>query len=188
MTITRGGEPITQHRVHEYLERLGIEAPPRPTLDGLRKLHRAHVHQIPFENLSIHLGEEIVLGPDELLAKIVDRHRGGFCYELNGAFASLLRALGYNVTLLAARVFNGEQLGPPFDHMTLRVDLDEPWLADAGFGGQLPIPTPPEQSRSTRWTTPGHSESSPPARLGWTWPRRRAAVSLRPRAPRAAGL
>lgn len=63
------------------------------------------------------------------------RRRGGFCYELNGAFAGLLRALGFKVSLLSAQVFGpGGRLGPPFDHLVLRVDLDEPWLADVGFG------------------------------------------------------
>jgi len=54
---------------------------------------------------------------------------------LNGAFAALLRALGFRVTLLSARVAlsdGGES--PEFDHLTLRVDLDETWLADVGFG------------------------------------------------------
>ena len=59
---------------------------------------------MPFENLSIHLGEPIVLEPAALVDKLVDRRRGGFCYELNGAFAALLSALGYSVTLLAASV------------------------------------------------------------------------------------
>jgi N-hydroxyarylamine O-acetyltransferase len=64
----------------------------------------------------------------------VRRHRGGFCYELNGAFAALLRSLGFEVTMLSARVYSPAGLGPPYDHMTLRVDLDEPWLTDVGFG------------------------------------------------------
>lgn len=96
-----------------------------------------HLATVPFENLSIHLGEPIVLDEDVLLAKLVDRGRGGFCYELNGAFAALLRHLGYEVTLLAARVYGGSGgsgLGPPYGHLTVRVDLDEPWLADVGFG------------------------------------------------------
>lgn len=90
---------------------------------------------MPFENLSIHLGEPIALDAEALLDKIVRRRRGGFCYELNGAFAALLTALGYRVTLLAARVYGADGgLGPPFDHLALRVDLDEPWLVDVGFG------------------------------------------------------
>ena len=125
---------MTADRIGAYLERLGFTAPPQPTIEGLRRLHTAHLARVPFENLDIHLGEKILLEPEALVAKIVERRRGGFCYELNGAFSTLLQALGFDVTLLAARVHNAGVLGPPFDHMCLRVDLDEPWLADVGFG------------------------------------------------------
>lgn len=121
-------------RAKAYLERIGADRPERPDIDALRKLQRAHLYAVPFENLSIHLGERIDLTEEALLDKLVDRRRGGFCYELNGAFAALLAALGYQVTLLAARVYGGGHLGPPFDHLVLRVDLDEPWLVDVGFG------------------------------------------------------
>jgi N-hydroxyarylamine O-acetyltransferase len=75
----------------------------------------------------------IELDEDRLVAKVTGG-RGGFCYELNGAFAALLRALGAPVTLLSAAVHMPAGLGPPFDHLALRVDLAEPWLADVGFG------------------------------------------------------
>ncbi|MFG3229794.1 arylamine N-acetyltransferase [Kitasatospora sp. NPDC048194] len=117
-----------------YLERIGVAEPGPPSVGGLARLQAAHLRTVPFENLSIHLGEPVVLEPAALVAKLVDRRRGGFCYELNGAFASLLRSLGYRVSLLAARVFDGERPGPPFDHLALRVDLAEPWLVDVGFG------------------------------------------------------
>ncbi|MFE0461630.1 arylamine N-acetyltransferase [Kitasatospora sp. NPDC058965] len=121
-------------RVDAYLDRIGADRPARPDLAGLRALQGAHLAAVPFESLSVHLGEPIVLEPDALVAKLVDRRRGGFCYELNGAFAALLTALGYRVELLAARVYQGEAAGPPFDHLALRMELDEPWLADVGFG------------------------------------------------------
>lgn len=101
----------------------------------LRAIHRAHLFTVPFENLDIFLGRTIVTDEARILNKIVGLRRGGFCYELNGAFAALLRALGFKVTLLSARAArsNGGE-GPEFDHLALRVDLDEPWLADVGFG------------------------------------------------------
>ncbi len=89
---------------------------------------------MPFENLSIYLDEPIVLTEEALLEKIVDRRRGGFCYELNGLFGMALAALGFETTYLGARVVQPEGLGPPFDHLALRVDCPEPWLADVGFG------------------------------------------------------
>ncbi|MER5642420.1 arylamine N-acetyltransferase [Kitasatospora sp. NPDC002227] len=121
-------------RAAQYLARIGAERPARPDLAGLRRLHEAHLLAVPFECLSIELGEPVSLAEEQLLAKIVDRRRGGFCYEVNGAFAALLTALGYQVELLSARVFFDEKLGPPFDHLALRVRLDEPWLVDVGFG------------------------------------------------------
>lgn len=125
---------MDRSQVESYLARIGAPRPDRPDLEALGRLQRAHLMTVPFENLSIHLGEPVLLDEPSLLAKLVDRRRGGFCYELNGAFASLLTALGYRVELLSARVFAGPTPGPPFDHLALRVDLDEPWLVDVGFG------------------------------------------------------
>ncbi|HEY1176745.1 MAG TPA: arylamine N-acetyltransferase [Phytomonospora sp.] len=113
-----------------YLARIGATRE-APSPDALRALQRAHLHTVPFENLSIHLPEPVDLAEPALVGKIVDRRRGGFCYELNGLFAALLRHLGYRVTHLQART---SPQGFPFDHLTLRVDLDEPWLVDVGFG------------------------------------------------------
>lgn len=121
--------------LRRYLDRLSLNWAGRPDLDGLRQLHRQHLEHIPFENLSIHLGEPVVLDEVELVAKIAIRRRGGFCYELNGAFAWLLRSLGYRVDLLEAGVFAADGTpGPHFDHLVLRVHLDNPWLVDVGFG------------------------------------------------------
>jgi N-hydroxyarylamine O-acetyltransferase len=64
----------------------------------------AHLRAVPFENLSIHSREPIVLEDKALFDKIVRRRRGGFCYELNGLFAALLRALGFDVAMLSAQV------------------------------------------------------------------------------------
>ena len=119
--------------IDAYLDRIGAKRP--PTVDGpaLAELHERHLATVPFENLDIQLGVPIELDEDRLVAKVIGG-RGGFCYELNGAFAALLRALGAEVTLLSAGVYGPSGLGPPFDHMVLRVDLDQPWLADVGFG------------------------------------------------------
>ncbi|OJF15209.1 arylamine N-acetyltransferase family protein [Couchioplanes caeruleus] len=128
---------IDRNAVAAYLDRIGGEPPAVVDAAALRRLHRAHLTAVPFENLSIHLGEAVSLDPDALVDKLVRRHRGGFCYELNGAFALLLEALGCRVTRVAARVFDGDQLTPPFDHLALvarPVDGSGPWLVDVGFG------------------------------------------------------
>jgi N-hydroxyarylamine O-acetyltransferase len=128
---------MDERTAEAYLRRIGL-SPPSPADEAtLRVLHRAHQLSIPFENLSIHLGEPISLGEDDLVAKIVRNRRGGFCYELNGAFALLLETLGAQVTRLAARVHGERGLGPPYDHLALAVRLPDgsgPWLVDVGFG------------------------------------------------------
>jgi N-hydroxyarylamine O-acetyltransferase len=121
--------------VDAYLQRIKYVGEIRPIETTLRSLHRAHMFAVPFENLDIHLGRKIICDEASILHKIVDERRGGFCYELNAAFAALLRELGFRVTLLSARVAREDgSYGPEFDHLTLRVDLEEPWLADVGFG------------------------------------------------------
>ncbi|MFD8219829.1 arylamine N-acetyltransferase [Streptomyces sp. NPDC059697] len=126
-----------------YLRRIGAHHPAWPTSGVLRDLHLRHLKAVPFENLSIHLGEEIVLEEKRLLDKVVGRRRGGFCYELNGAFGALLGALGFDVTLLAGRVYGEEgRLGIPYDHLALRVRTVDggDWLADVGFGAHSHYP------------------------------------------------
>jgi len=126
-----------------YLNRVGVPASAVGDAAGLRALHRAHQQTVPFENLSIHLAEPISLDERDLIDKIVHRRRGGFCYELNGAFALLLEALGAQVSRVAARVYGEAGLSPPFDHLALIVrppDSSGPWLADVGFGSHSDYP------------------------------------------------
>jgi N-hydroxyarylamine O-acetyltransferase len=121
--------------IEAYLSRLAYTGPTTPDAHTLAALHLAHLRTVPFENLDIHRQWPIRLDRDSLYDKIVRQRRGGFCYELNGLFAWLLGELGFSVTLLSAQVYNSEgQPGPEFDHLALLVELDEPWLADVGFG------------------------------------------------------
>lgn len=119
--------------VDAYLKRIGADRPSRVDVAALRELQERHLATVPFENLDVILGVPIELDEDRLLAKVIGG-RGGYCYELNTAFGALLRALGAEVTLLGAAVYGPDGLGPPFDHLALRVDLDSPWLVDVGFG------------------------------------------------------
>ena len=114
--------------VPAYLNRINYHGGLMPNAETLCGLHTAHLLAVPFENLDIHLGRPIVLEEDALFDKIVTRRRGGFCYELNGLFAGLLRELGFDVTRLAAGVINSTgDFSPIFDHLTLMVTLDERW-------------------------------------------------------------
>lgn len=105
----------------------------------------AHMFHVPFENLDIGRKRRIGLTEERLWDKIVVQQRGGFCYELNGLFASLLRKIGFQVTYLNARVFNHQDglPGIDFDHLALLVQMPcRPggWLADVGFGDSFNEP------------------------------------------------
>jgi N-hydroxyarylamine O-acetyltransferase len=136
--------------IQAYLDRIDYRGDLTPSVTTLRELHRAHLLAVPFENLDIHLGQPIILDQEALFSKIVTRRRGGFCYELNGLFAALLRELGFEVTLLAAGVARADgSFGPEFDHLTLVVQTVQPaipdpqpsaWLADVGFGDSFRDP------------------------------------------------
>jgi N-hydroxyarylamine O-acetyltransferase len=126
-----------------YLRRIDAVRPAAPTTQALHDVHLAHLLAVPFENLSIHLGEDIELTEEALAAKVVGARRGGFCYELNGAFAALLTALGFEVTLLQARVYDPSgRPGIPYDHLALRVLTCDggDWIADVGFGTHSTFP------------------------------------------------
>lgn len=121
--------------LEKYLDRISYTGRRDVSAATLRALHRAHMLAVPFENLDNHLGRRIVLEEEKVVHKIVDRRRGGICYELNGAFCGLLRAMGFSVSMLSAGVARDEGgFDPPYDHMALLVRLEERWLADVGFG------------------------------------------------------
>ncbi len=127
--------------IKAYLERINYHGSLAPAAETLRGLQVAHLLTVPFENLSIHAKQPIVLETDALFDKIVGRRRGGFCYEANGLFAALLRALGFDVVMLSAGVARTEGgFGPDFDHMALMVTLNERYLVDVGFGDSFREP------------------------------------------------
>ena len=127
--------------IDAYLDRINYHGSRAVNSETLRELQVAHLLAVPFENLSIHAHEPIVLDDEALFTKIVTKRRGGFCYEANGLFAALLRELGFDVVMLSAGVANAEGgFGPDFDHMALMVTLDERWLVDVGFGDSFREP------------------------------------------------
>ncbi|WP_205325358.1 arylamine N-acetyltransferase [Glycomyces sp. YM15] len=128
-----------------YLKRVGIRAPRRPTLHALRRIHRAHIDAIPYENLDIQLGRPIRLDADALYDKLVERGRGGYCYEHNGVLAHALEAMGFDVRRVlggVARETEGD--GNWWNHMPLVVRFagGDEYLADAGIGTGFRDPLP----------------------------------------------
>jgi N-hydroxyarylamine O-acetyltransferase len=128
--------------VDAYLGRIGYQGSREPGIRTLAALQRAHMLAVPFENLDIHLGGRLVLDRAVNYEKIVERGRGGWCFELNGLFGWLLQQLGFEVTLLGSRVDGSQGGGWDLAHLLLRVDLDQPYIVDVGFGeGSLdPLP------------------------------------------------
>ena len=123
-----------------YFERIGFSGParPAPTLDTLRALHLLHPQTIPFENLDVLIGRPVRLDLESVQRKLVESRRGGYCYEHNLLFRSVLQTLGFRVRSFAGRVLWGRdaQDMPARTHMLLLVDLDEgTFLTDVGFGG-----------------------------------------------------
>ncbi len=120
--------------VDRYLTRIGVsERPSELDVDSLGRLMLAHLQTVPFENLDVFNLVPVRTDVDWSVAKIVDRRRGGWCFELNGAFGALLGSLGYDVKLTGAAVLLA---GPnmTLDHLCLEVMLDRPYLVDVGFG------------------------------------------------------
>jgi N-hydroxyarylamine O-acetyltransferase len=116
-----------------YLARIGLNDIPPIDIGGLEILQRAHLTAVPFENLDVFARRGVGTGLDWSLPKIVERHRGGWCFELNGAFSSLLMDLGFEVRRLGATVLLGHASNH-VSHLTLEVMLDVPYLVDVGFG------------------------------------------------------
>lgn len=142
---------MTPAGVAAYLRRIGMDGhtgPPSVSL--LAALQLAHLCHVPFENLHVfhHRGPRTDL--EWSVPKIVEHGRGGWCFELNGAFAALLRGLGFTADHVACRVWEGNpgdptpgDWGPPFDHLATVVQLDgERWFVDVGFGDCCLVPLP----------------------------------------------
>jgi N-hydroxyarylamine O-acetyltransferase len=133
-----------------YLARLGIADPGEPSVRALRALHAAHVERVAYEAIEIQLGRPTTVDPYEAAERIVARHRGGYCYHLNGAFSLLLAELGYDVVWHRAGVENPADPGYPgperANHLALTVhglpDDDVPWYVDVGLGDGLHAPLP----------------------------------------------
>jgi len=123
-----------------YLKRIGFEGPAAHDYETLKKLQRCHLMAVPYENLDILAGIPLKLDTESLYEKIVVRRRGGYCFELNGAFGALLRGLGFDVTDCMARFFKNEKEIPMRRHRVLKVRCgDGLFLCDAGVGMISPV-------------------------------------------------
>ena len=123
-----------------YFARIAMDRPTAPTLEALKKLHVAHLAAFTFDNIDIQRHGAIAVDTESVARKFLERHAGGYCFEQNTLFGSVLRELGFTVTPILARVCEGPMEQRSRSHMALRVDIDgEPWLADVGFGATGPL-------------------------------------------------
>ncbi len=125
--------------IERYMARIGLRDVPNLDREGLAILQRAHLATVPFENLDVVAGVAVRTDLSWSIPKIVDRQRGGWCFELNGAFGALLDAIGFSVMYLGCAVLLD---GPNtmIDHVALEVTLDQPYLVDVGFGESFVSP------------------------------------------------
>jgi len=163
-----------------YFARIGYQGPRIPTLAVLGELHRLHPLAIPFENLDSFSGRTVALELPAIVSKLLERQRGGYCFEQNKLFAHVLMQLGFCVTPLIARVLWGcePDAVTARTHMLTSVDIDgTAWLADVGFGSMtltaplrleagMPQGTPLE---TFRLADASHGALDLEVQLGDTW-------------------
>lgn len=154
---TNNKPKVTAIDVDPYLNRLGLKRED-PTLTFLRKLHFAHVHCIPFENLDIHYNKKITLDYSKIFKKLIEDKRGGFCYELNGLFYHLLIHLGFDCYLTSGQMKKESgEFDPEYGHMLIILKQQEKaFLVDVGFGNSFSHPKeiavgPVQMDYTTYW-------------------------------------
>ncbi|WP_207263982.1 arylamine N-acetyltransferase [Pseudomonas sp. GW101-3H06] len=124
-----------------YLQRLGFDAPPAPTLETLRQLQLRHTGVFPFENLTTLSGKPVLIDLPSIERKVLHQGRGGYCYELNNLYLALLQALGFDARGISGRVVMGQPEGAwtARTHRLSLVTLDGVrYITDVGFGGMVP--------------------------------------------------
>ena len=146
--------PAETNKLHAYLRRINYGGPLSPTRQTLHNLHRAHLLAIPFENIEVQFKRVPSLDIERIYEKIVVAKHGGWCFEMNSLFAWALREIGFTVDIAGASVEREKHPSRArINHMVLIVRLDQPFLADVGFGnGSLtPLPLRPGSYNDTRF-------------------------------------
>ncbi|WP_314973391.1 arylamine N-acetyltransferase [Comamonas testosteroni] len=140
---SQGGMTLEPDQLDAYLAKIGVNQPVSLDHDSLSKLHRAHLMTFTWEALDAFMGWPSSIAPAAAFTKMVKGQRGGWCYEMNGLFGAALDALGFRVTRLCSGV-NREILGDAVigNHLSLRVDLDRPYLAEVGLSDAIVEPVP----------------------------------------------
>ncbi|RLQ83867.1 arylamine N-acetyltransferase [Planomicrobium sp. Y74] len=134
----------------KYLKRFDAYPIEENYLQDLAKLQSLHMQHIPFENLDVIRKVPIYLNLESIYDKVVNQHRGGYCYELNGLFCWLLQQIGFDAKMISATVMKPDgSYAKPDTHAAIIVELDAPYLVDAGFGDSTISPIPLGGERHT---------------------------------------
>ncbi len=131
----------TDFDLDRYLSRLGLDAPHSPDLRGLSAVQAAQLQAVPFENFDVLLRDAVDLNPAAIFSKLVERNRGGYCFECNLLLRDALRALGFEARVLLGRVVLDRVGGPvpARTHAIVEVQLaGTPYVVDCGFGARTP--------------------------------------------------
>jgi N-hydroxyarylamine O-acetyltransferase len=125
--------------VEKYLERINFKGDINNSIDTLFELNKCHLYSVPFENLDIKNNVKIILDIEKIYDKIVNQHRGGFCYELNGLFSELLKIAGFKIDIISCNVHfvESNEYGADYDHMGIIVKDKKTWFTDVGYGDNI---------------------------------------------------
>ena len=147
--------PLPPLKLRRYFDRIGYGGDARPTVSVLASLLRHHVCSVPFENIDVQLGRSLTTDAEAAFEKIVERGRGGWCYEQNGLFGWALSGIGFEVIRVAGAVRRDERGNAALNnHLCFLVrEPDAPvpvYLADVGFGGSMIAPIELTESEHTQ--------------------------------------
>lgn len=123
----------------EYLKRINFEGEISINFESLKAIHRAQHLAIPFENFDICLGRNITVEPASIFQKLVEKKRGGYCFELNGLLLMALQSFGFEARPLLGRVHLSREITGRTHQTTLVTIEDKSWVVDLGFGAEAPL-------------------------------------------------
>ena len=136
----RYAETMPSQYVRDYLKKLDFFDMPSVDLLNLNKLLLAQLTHIPFDSLDVWAnGSCPSLKLEDIYDKFIIRNRGGYCFELNTFFRSLLNELGFDAYQTVAYILNPDGTQQPPAHNVILCDLDgKKYFFDVGYGGPVP--------------------------------------------------
>lgn len=118
-----------------YLERIKFSGEIELNFEGIKKLMQSQLFSVPFENIDVQAGKTISLIGDDIVSQIVDKKRGGYCYQINGIFSLALQEIGLSHYYIAVRPLVNPGQNPK-THLAIIAKIEnEEYLIDLGFGG-----------------------------------------------------